>query len=168
MGRQRSLVVVAAVSVVATSGAWYAGSRISSPDAARAATRPPKASLITVPVERRQLSANIVMRGDLSYDESTPISLTGSSETKSVVTKAPPEVGTQLKDGQLLLEVSGRPVFVLQGDLPVFRTLSRGVTGDDVAQLEAALARLGYSPGTVDSAKSAGEKPATAIISRIK
>ena len=150
MGRQRALIGVALVSVLATSAAWYAGSRISSPDEARSKVKAPKASLITAPVERRQLSSNIVVRGDLSYDESTPISLPSSSEAKAVVTKDPPEAGTQLNDGQVLTEVSGRPVFALQGDLPVFRTLARGIQGDDVRQLEAGLQRRGFDPGPVD------------------
>ncbi len=150
MGRQRTLGAVALVSVLATSAAWYAGTQISSPAEARAKVKEPKASLITAPVERRQLSSNVVVRGDLAYDESTPVTLTASSETKAVVTKDPPAVGSQLTDGQLLVEVSGRPVFVLQGDLPVFRNLARGVKGDDVRQLEAGLQRLGVDPGPVD------------------
>lgn len=80
-----------------------------------------------------------------------------------MVTKAPPEVGTELGDGQIVAEVSGRPVFALQGDLPVFRTLTTGVIGDDVEQLEAALARLGFNPGPVDGTFDAST--ATAVSS---
>ncbi len=163
MGRQRALAGVAVVSVLSTSAVWFIGSRISSPDEARAKTKEPKASLITVPVERRALSSNVVVRGDLAYDESTPVLYSGGSETKSVVTKAPPEVGTELGDGQIVAEVSGRPVFALQGDLPVFRTLTTGVIGDDVEQLEAALARLGFNPGPVDGTFDAST--ATAVSS---
>ncbi|MFN8050918.1 MAG: peptidoglycan-binding domain-containing protein [Acidimicrobiales bacterium] len=150
MGRRRTLVAVAAISIVATSGAWYAGSRISTPAEARAHVKEPKPSLITAPVERRALSSNVIVRGDLTYDESTPINLASLSETKAVITKDPPEVGSVLADGQVLTEVNGRPVFVIQGDLPVFRSLSAGATGDDVTQLEAGLARLGVDPGPVD------------------
>jgi hypothetical protein len=42
----------------------------------------------------------------------------------------------------VLLEVSGRPVFVFTGTVPMYRTLTRGSTGDDVRQLRRALRRL--------------------------
>jgi hypothetical protein len=42
----------------------------------------------------------------------------------------------------VLLEVSGRPVFVLTGKVPMYRTLTRGSSGDDVDQLRSALRRL--------------------------
>ncbi|HKC03586.1 MAG TPA: peptidoglycan-binding protein, partial [Sphingomicrobium sp.] len=44
----------------------------------------------------------------------------------------------------------GRPVFVLRGETPAFRDMAPGTSGGDVRQLEEALARLGFDPGTVD------------------
>jgi hypothetical protein len=41
-------------------------------------------------------------------------------------------------------------VFVLQGEVPVYRDLFPGLSGEDVRQLEAALERLGLAPGPVD------------------
>jgi hypothetical protein len=52
-------------------------------------------------------------------------------------------VGTELAEGAVALEVSGRPVILLQGELPVYRDLRPGSKGDDVLQLEQALVRLG-------------------------
>ena len=49
-----------------------------------------------------------------------------------------------------MLTVSGRPVFILLGELPAYRDLVPGITGDDVLQLENGLARLGLDPGPVD------------------
>jgi multidrug efflux pump subunit AcrA (membrane-fusion protein) len=51
--------------------------------------------------------------------------------------------GDDVVEGQRVIEVSGRPVFVLVGDVPVYRSLRPGMTGADVAQLQAALSRLG-------------------------
>jgi hypothetical protein len=48
------------------------------------------------------------------------------------------------------MTLSGRPVFLLRGDEPMYRDLGPGIVGTDVRQLEAALARLGYDPGAVD------------------
>ena len=49
-----------------------------------------------------------------------------------------------------MLTASGCPVFVLQGRVPAYRDLVPGISGEDVRQLEKALARLGFSPGPVD------------------
>jgi hypothetical protein len=49
-----------------------------------------------------------------------------------------------------MLTISGRPVLLLQGEIPAYRDLVPGLSGDDVGQLEAALQRLGFDPGPVD------------------
>ena len=38
----------------------------------------------------------------------------------------------------------------MQGDLPLFRTVRPGDRGEDISQLQTALARLGHDPGVVD------------------
>lgn len=63
------------------------------------------------------------------------------------MTKLPLKAGDTVAAGQLLAEVSGRPVFALKGTLPVYRDLRPGATGDDVAQLQQALRALGHGTG---------------------
>jgi hypothetical protein len=77
-----------------------------------------------------------------------------------VVTKLP-EPGAILEAGQVLMEVDGRPVFILTGELPLWRTVGPGVIGPDVAALRAALDALGIDAGqegrnAYDDALSAG------------
>lgn len=62
----------------------------------------------------------------------------------------------------MLLEVSGRPVFALPGRLPVYRDLKPGATGDDVKQLQKALADLGHGTGS-DKAGTFGAGTKTAL-----
>jgi peptidoglycan hydrolase-like protein with peptidoglycan-binding domain len=57
---------------------------------------------------------------------------------------------TQLNEGDVLLTASGRPVFVLQGEVTAYRDLAPGISGEDVRQLESVLKRLGFDPGPVD------------------
>jgi hypothetical protein len=57
----------------------------------------------------------------------------------------------EIQEGDTLLEVTGRPVLVLQGELPMYRRMVIGTEGPDVAQLERALVRLGYDVGQVDT-----------------
>jgi peptidoglycan hydrolase-like protein with peptidoglycan-binding domain len=61
-----------------------------------------------------------------------------------------PLVNTQFEEGDVILTASGRPVFVLQGEVPAFRDLVPGISGKDVRQLEEGLKRLGFDPGPVD------------------
>jgi peptidoglycan hydrolase-like protein with peptidoglycan-binding domain len=69
-----------------------------------------------------------------------------------------------LEEGDVAVEVAGRPVLVLQGDLPTFRNLTPTLTGPDVRQLEEALTRLGLDPGTVDDVYDAGTEAAVAAL----
>lgn len=143
--------VASALGLVVGAGAigWFAGAQISSPAEAAADAKPPTPSLITAAVDQRLLSADVVARGSIDYSDPVPLSLSGAigdKDSKPVVTMVP-EVGTELTEGSISLEVSGRPVILLQGELPVYRDLRPGSTGDDVLQLEQALERLGFLTG---------------------
>jgi hypothetical protein len=140
-----------ALAAILAAGAWVAGSRIESPADAAARTAPPDPSPILVPVEERVLSANVVTRGKGRYGLPQPLSI-----APSVLKGAPGLIATlplrnaQFSEGDVLLTASGRPVFALQGNLPAYRDLVPGISGEDVRQLESALERLGFPPGSVD------------------
>lgn len=131
--------------------AWVAGSRIESPADVAARTAPPTPSPILVPVEQRVLGASLVTRGTARFGLPQPVSVAPSTlkPAAGVITLLPLR-NAQVPEGGLLLTASGRPVFVLQGDLPMYRDLVPGLRGDDVRQLEQALTRLGFDPGPVD------------------
>lgn len=54
-----------------------------------------------------------------------------------------PAVGQVVHQGQSIYSVSGSPVALLYGSVPAYRTLSQGMTGTDVKQLNADLVALG-------------------------
>jgi peptidoglycan hydrolase-like protein with peptidoglycan-binding domain len=144
--------VIGAVVLAAGLG-WFFGSQIQSPAEAAAEAEPPEASNIAVQVVREVLSADVVTRGDIVYDEPLSVALSGSfAETpeKLVVTQAV-EVNSELVEGAVAVEVVGRPVFFLAGEIPMYRDLRPGATGDDVLQVEEALARMGFFTGTPDN-----------------
>lgn len=149
--RITTLVSLLAFMIVAAIGGWLAGSRIQSPAEAAARTAPPTPSPILAPVEKRVLTSDIVTRGTARYGLPQSISLVPST-TKGytgIITTLPAR-GAQVNEGDLLLTVSERPVFVLQGATPVYRDLAPGAIGEDVRQLEESLQRLGFDPGTID------------------
>jgi peptidoglycan hydrolase-like protein with peptidoglycan-binding domain len=152
--RRRTAVLVIVAAILAGAAGMWIGTRIESPADRAAAREAPTPSLITVPVERRQLTSALALSGEVAYNEPLTVSLAGAvglepGET-AVVTELR-DAGTELNEGDVLVEVTTRPVFVLQGELPMYRRLVVGTEGPDVGQLERALERLGYDPGTVDT-----------------
>jgi peptidoglycan hydrolase-like protein with peptidoglycan-binding domain len=59
-----------------------------------------------------------------------------------------PAVGKVVRQGHALYQVDGLPVVLLYGHVPAWRTLSAGMTGTDVRELNTALVRLGYASAT--------------------
>ena len=150
MSRRTVLALVALAAVVSAAVGWVAGQRIKSPAETAADTDPPSASLITVPVEERPLSTSVVIRGQVEFEDAAEIPVKPSPTGATIVTAVPKAPGDEMSEGDVAIEVAGRPLFVLEGELPAFRTLAPGVEGPDVAQLEEALLRLGHDPGVVD------------------
>jgi hypothetical protein len=145
MGRRRHwwwLVGIALLIAVAPCG-WIVGQRVRSPSQAASRAAPPTPSWITATVERRVLSQTVISRGEVRPQISVPVRVPSSIEGSPVVTAIAVNAGTEVTEGTRVLEVSGRPVFVLKGDVPVYRSLKPKMTGADVRQLQAALTRLG-------------------------
>ena len=148
-GPPRVVAVTTAVAVATGALGWFVGAQVQSPADAAAGHRAPTASLVTVPVVRRSLTAGVIAQGTVSYGAGRSLTLSGtvaagedgSEPSTQLITKAP-VAGRTLHEGDVLLEVSGRPVFVFTGPVPMYRKLVKGATGDDVRQLRAALRRL--------------------------
>ena len=98
---------------------------------------PPERSVLWAEVESRVVQDQFVFRGVTEPEVAVPY----QARMRSVVTSEP---RNSIEYGEVLVELSGRPVFVLRGDLPVYRSLGLGATGPDVIQLNAALAELGF------------------------
>ena len=172
---KRRLAGIVLAGVMASGGVgWAAGSRMKSPAQVAAETAPPEPSLITAPVERRALSSKVTTRGTVRYGEPQSVTLAASSLDlgrgsgsgsggggggSSLVTR-PPEKGATLVENSIAMEVTGRPVHVLHGAVPMYRDLRPGDTGADVRQLEEALARLGHRPGPIDGTYDGGTEAA--------
>ena len=149
--RISTLFLVLALVVLAAVGSWIVGSSIQSPAEVAARTAPPTPSPILVPVEARVLTSDIVTRGTARFGLPQSISIVPSAlkPDAGVITTLPVR-NTQLHEGEVILTASGRPVFFLQGEVPAYRDLVPGISGDDVQQFEAGLTRLGFDPGPVD------------------
>ncbi|HZM40979.1 MAG TPA: peptidoglycan-binding protein [Acidimicrobiales bacterium] len=149
--RRRVVTAVGGIAAGSILLGYAAGAQVISPADRAARTAAPPASPITAPVELRRLESQVVVRGDAAFAGAVDVRVeTSELETPAVVSGGVPEVGATVNEGDVLLQVAGRPVLVLGGELPAYRTLRPGSTGPDVAQLEAVLERLGIDPGPVD------------------
>jgi hypothetical protein len=150
------LVAVAVLAVVtATCGVVViSGSK----QQASAAQQPP---VNTVKVQRRALAAMVSQAGTLTYraqSDGSPYSVI--DQARGIYTKLP-AAGQVVWQGQVLYRVNDRPVVLLYGSTPAYRTLSAGASGPDVAELNADLLELGYGTRAQLSPKSASFGPAT-------
>lgn len=149
----RSIVAggICTIVVVSTGVGWFAATKVKSPAQLAAAAAPPEASLITYPVEKRILSADLIVRGTMRYSDPISVVLAPSLlRPQPVLVSVPPVKGNALNEGDVALVVSGRPVFALRGATPGYRDLGPGTEGADVRQLEEVLVRKGLDPGPVD------------------
>lgn len=154
--RLKLVVGLLAAMALAAGVTWIVAEQMMrSPAEVAAEAEPPEAGPVTAPVEKQALTSEVITRGIVEYDEPTELTWRGqpqladAGEPEPVVTRVP-EAGTTLEEGNVAVEVSGRPLLVLQGELPTYRHLRPGMTGDDVAQLQEGLQRLGYDVGGAD------------------
>ncbi|MFK3833444.1 hypothetical protein [Microbacterium sp. NPDC087868] len=146
----RTLWIVALGAVVCLVAGLLVGRFLLSPDASSADA--PEPGLVTAPVEFGPLSNDVTLRADVGYADAVDVKIDTSTLTGgAVVTGKTPEVGATLEPLSVALEIVGRPVIVLPGELPAYRTLRFGVSGPDVLQLKQALASVGIGAGDVNS-----------------
>jgi peptidoglycan hydrolase-like protein with peptidoglycan-binding domain len=96
-------------------------------------------------VARTTLRQTTDVDGTLGYGDSRTL----AGRTPGVLTAVPAE-GSTVRRGQPLYTVDTKPVTLLYGTVPAYRTLAPGVSGADVRELEENLRALGYTGFTVD------------------
>lgn len=142
--------IMSGVAVLCLVAGLLAGRFVLSPADAAQREGVPDPGLITAPVEFGALSNDVTIRADVGFSDPVEVKIDASSGV-SVVTGQVPKAGATFKALSIALEVGGRPVIVLPGELPAYRTLRIGVSGPDVLQLKQALSGLGYGVGDVKS-----------------
>jgi peptidoglycan hydrolase-like protein with peptidoglycan-binding domain len=103
--------------------------------------------LATARVERGRLALQVSATGTLTYAaqaDGSPYSVVNQA---SGVLTALPSVGDVIKCGRAVYRVHGHPVPLLCGSTPLYRSLSGGMKGWDVKELNRNLLDLGYADG---------------------
>jgi hypothetical protein len=95
----------------------------------------------TATVTRRTLTSQTTVDATLGYAGSYSVPGKGTG----TLTWLPPQ-GRVIRQGGVLYRVdNGVPVILLDGKVPAWRALAEGLTGQDVAQLNHDLVKLGYA-----------------------
>lgn len=138
--------------VGATATAWYYASQARTPEQIAEDTEPPDDSIITVAVEEGQLLDEFVVAGIAQRTGDIAINVAAGDAAEgevAITSDLPLEVGDDVDNGTVLMEVSGRPLIALEGDIPAYRDLIEGESeGPDVEQLQEALQGIYGTPVT--------------------
>jgi peptidoglycan hydrolase-like protein with peptidoglycan-binding domain len=115
----------------------------------------------TLPAETAEITKETLVDrsdhdGTLGHGDTTTISARAAGTVTTL-----PAAGATVSRGKSIYRIDNKPVTLLYGALPAYRTLSPGVTGADVKQFEKNLWALGYRGFTVDTKYSSST--ATAV-----
>lgn len=100
--------------------------------------RPDRPNAITTTVRNEQLVDSV------RADARAVPEHTWTVEAEGTVTRPGARAGQLVESGSVLAVVDERPLFLLDGSVPMYRSLAPGAVGSDVEQLQIALAALGY------------------------
>jgi membrane fusion protein, multidrug efflux system len=144
-GRRRQWALILAILLVGAGVGWLVAPRSTD------TTGPTGAAPATFgEVVRTDVQARTDLTGGLAYvaDRNVANRLTGAEGGATLTGVA--AQGSVIRRGGMLFSVDGRPVVLLLGPTPAWRTLRAGVVGADVRELGRNLRALGYRGFTVD------------------
>jgi peptidoglycan hydrolase-like protein with peptidoglycan-binding domain len=166
--RRRVLFWVAGGAALLAIGGLIGSSFVKSPQQIAADTAAPPPTVTTAKVVSQVLTSSVQMRGVVypatQYDvyPSAPEadaaapgtgsaaggSAAGSGSSGGVyISGLDVAAGQTISNGEKLAEIDGEPLFALAGGVPAWRDITPGESGPDVAELQKALASLGYYSG---------------------
>lgn len=142
---------------------WLVAPRVITPKEVEATREPPIPGPITalaevgVLREVLMLQAEVRPRVEISIQPWAPI-----GATRPVVTYLP-EPGSEIRSGDVIVGLSGRPLIFVSGMANLYRDLHVGLSGSDVAALQKALLSLGYLESAADVNGDFGEATEEAV-----
>jgi peptidoglycan hydrolase-like protein with peptidoglycan-binding domain len=160
--RRRVLFGVGGGAALLAIGGLIGSSFVKSPQQIAADTAAPPPTVTTAKVVSQILTSSVEMRGVVypatQYDvyPSAPEadaaapgtgSAAGGSSGTVYISKLDVAAGKAISNGEQLAEIDGEPLFALAGRVPAWRDITPGESGPDVAELQKALASLGYYSG---------------------
>jgi peptidoglycan hydrolase-like protein with peptidoglycan-binding domain len=137
---------LALVAVLVAAAGWWAGRvTLGSPAGRPAEQTEPVVATVSEQTVGRSLSLTVTVRQPF-----VAAAVNGLAGTVTTLNTASPA-----KNGDVLYAVNTVPVRAVAGELPFYRPLGAGANGEDVAQLQRALADMGLFKGSVTSSYGA-------------
>ncbi|MCX6044386.1 MAG: peptidoglycan-binding domain-containing protein [Chloroflexi bacterium] len=99
----------------------------------------------TAQITRTRLVETRTEAGTLGYGDPVPVRASGTGTLTWIAVE-----GSIVMRGDPLFKIDELPVVALYGAVPMYRTLSKGVVGADVRQLQENLLKLGYTGFAAD------------------
>ena len=124
----------------------------------------PEAGPISDPLRREVLEETLTLRATVAPAKRAEPAFALTTQGK-IVTAVRVTAGVELKSGQVILELEGRPVIVLTGDFPSWRDFTLSTTGPDAAQLQTALVDVGLYQGDDQEHGTVGHRTLNAVLS---
>lgn len=146
---RRGLRIVAflAIAVLLALGAAWAGARYTTENHSVLAEEGPPAPT-TALVEQRHIVDTRTISGEVVI-ETVPIAIPEVAPGQQAVATSPVlPVGHDVAERSVIAFVADRPVIVLEGSTPMYRTITPGDKGSDVAILQDALVDTGFLTAT--------------------
>lgn len=141
--------VAAALLLLALGGAaGWALARLT----AESAGAPVQERFVTAPVESGELAETL----PLTVEAQWPTRALAKSSAAGVVTSVAVRNGDRVRNGQQLFAVDLEPVAVIEGAIPMFRAITPGLKGPDVAQVQRFLTAEGLYAGPADGQAGPG------------
>lgn len=149
--KRRSVAIALSALLLVSGAAYYAGSHVQSERQAAAVAEPPPPTVLTESVRMGEMHKSIVFRA-ATYRAFTETIHPESADATSipVVTALNFKMGQHTYEGSVVYEVAGIPCLFMTGTFPMYRDISRGMSGPDVMQLKKSLGNLGISVSSGD------------------
>lgn len=144
--RRKIWLAVAAVLVVAgiVVGTWLAALNFVSPEQRAAAASPPPQQPVVATATRGDLVDTRTLPAEISSTRAQSMQvLPQTGQERTVVTNVLAKTGDTVKEGTVLLETNGAPVYVMASSFPFYRDLGLDDEGPDVRALQENLVHLG-------------------------
>lgn len=162
--RRHPLLAMVITAAVMLAVGLVAGHFVTSPAQVAADAAAPALTTLTAPVEFGRVQSTETADAKLQATGLTTVTPAPPSEAdRAVVSAVRVKVGDTVKAGDSLVDVAGRPTFVMKGKIEAYRTMGPGMTGRDVRQLQAGLRAAGYP--VAKSEKSFGASTKQAVTS---
>jgi len=144
--QRRWWLTLTAIVLLLVAGAYWAGTKATSPGVVAKQQAPAPRTLLTAMVILRHLSETLSVNGTIApgsvYSiDFGPVSVPAA---QPIVTQQPLRIGSLITNGSVVAQIAGQPIFVMSGTTPMYRDLTVGDTGSDVIQLQDDLEALGF------------------------